>query len=334
MAADASGESSPKSGLGTLLNKIEKIYLRILRIAILLIATLLIGYACYLGIASVIKIARSPESVKEREATVSADELVNADIPQKNDLAIPADQKIKIDPVQRQYYRSFVGRYYHLYKTNFEPFRQPEDKQLSQDEFDDSFVNTEARLNAVAAGNVDFTKDKADLESLLGVMTQAAGDPETKRRLKQYKEAKKVQVTKNIQRMRTEYRRGWDSYSTACDNWYDTPIGCAVRRPVQVPYTDTVTVMEFPASIRSHTQVFKAYQDRYYTLIGKRRERAAADAAAERDRIVAGNAEGRVSLVTAMWILGAFLALMFFFLLIAIERHQRQIAGEWNRSDI
>jgi hypothetical protein len=43
---------------------------------------------------------------------------------------------------------------------------------------------------------------------------------------------------------------------------------------------------------------------------------------------LAGIANGHLSLVTALQIAGGFLVLMFFFLLIAIERHQRRIAAE------
>jgi len=52
----------------------------------------------------------------------------------------------------------------------------------------------------------------------------------------------------------------------------------------------------------------------------------ASTAEAERQGIVAGIADGHLSLMTALQLIGGFLVLMFFFLLTAIERHQRKLA--------
>ena len=45
-------------------------------------------------------------------------------------------------------------------------------------------------------------------------------------------------------------------------------------------------------------------------------------------------ADGKMSVVTALEVVGAFLSLMFFFLLIAIERHQRRISAVVSREEI
>lgn len=306
------------------LDRAEAFYLKVLRAMILIIATLLLAYAAWLAAYSLYKISRTTESVVEAQASVAADEITDAATPET-----PSTSGTKPVPnlVQQRYYNGFVGRYYQLYRGMFEPYRQAEDKQLTRAEFDGAFIDTQARLQAIKSGDINFEQDKADLETLLGVMTEAAGRPVTIDRLKRYKAARKVQVTKQIERTRVDYVSGWDSTSVACSDWYQSPVGCPVRRPVETPYVETVQVMEFPKGTQSQTQIFKAFQDRYYGLLGDRRSSNAVKAKQAREDILSGIAEGRISLVTALQIVGGFLVLMFFFLLIAIERHQRRLAA-------
>jgi phage-related minor tail protein len=84
--------------------------------------------------------------------------------------------------------------------------------------------------------------------------------------------------------------------------------------------------MEFPKGTRSHAAIFNAYHQRYNELLGDRREEYAAQAESERQSIIAGKLVGGASIWTALQIAGGFIMLMFFFLLIAIERHQRKQA--------
>ena len=305
-------------------DKAEIIYLRILRGMILLIATVLIGYAIWLAVSSIYKMSRSPDSVVESPAIVTADD-VTAEPVKAAETSNPSEPTATA--AQREYYAGFVNRYYGLFRARFEPFRQSDDKQLSKDEFDDAFIHSQVRLNAIAKGDLNHDQDRADLESLLGVMSEAAKKPETRQRLRQYQTAKKVRVEKKVQRTRPEYRSGWDSLSTACPNWYYSPIGCPTTRAVQVPYTETIYAMEFPQGTRSHSDIFRSYQDRFFQLLSDRRDANASQAQSERDRIAAQRAEGSISMGTALQVFAAFLALMFFFLLIAIERHQRRISA-------
>jgi hypothetical protein len=311
--------------LASVLERAERVYLRILRAVILVIATLLIAYAAWLLVSSVYKIAQSPETVEEKPAVVAADELTSAEMPDQDTAS--SDTGPKVNSSHRGYYNSFVNRYYALFKTKFEPFRQKEDKQLTRDQFDDSFVKTSGRLEAISRGEMDFEREKADLNALLAVMTEAAAKPQTKERLQKYRSAKKVRVAKKVQRSRTETRRGWNPYSMSCPGWYNDPIGCAENRQVEVPYTQTIYSQELPKGTQSHSQIFRAFQDRFFQLLQERRTANAQEAADERAGILAGVAEGKLSLFTVLQILGGFLVLMFFFLLIAIERHQRKMSA-------
>lgn len=311
---------------GALLDRAEFFYLRILRAAILIVATVLLIYALWLGISSLYKMSRSPSSVVEVQANVAADELTGARLPAKRSLEEGSDEAV-INPEHKKFYDGFAKRYYALFRSKFEPFRQSDDKRLNLNEFDDSFINTSARLEAIKDGELNFADDVSHLGGLMNVMTEAAQKPEAQKRLGGYRAAKKVPVTRKVQRTRTTYRSGWDTLSSNCPGWYESPIGCPVQRPVQTAYTEQVTTNEFPEGTQSHSDIFRAFQERYFTLLEERRSRNRSKAEAERRTIANGIVAGRTSLVTTLEILGGFLILMFFFLLIAIERHQRWLAG-------
>jgi hypothetical protein len=326
MNAYEEGRLSTRVRAAAILDKAENFYLRVLRAVILVIATLLLIYAAWLAAASAYKISKSPDSVIEQEAVVSPDELTDAQMPTVRSGDPKAVSGPRVNPVQAAFYSTFVERYYSLYRSAFEPYRQREDKQLSKTEFDGAYLNTAARQKAIAGGQLDFDADRRDLEMLLTVMSAAATKPKTLQRLKRYQSARKVPVSERVQRSRTVMEQGWDSNSTACPYWYESPMGCSVSRAVEVPYTQTITRMQYPEGTQSHTQIFRAFQDRFFELLERRRASNAVKAEQERQGILAGVAEGHLSLTTALQILGGFLVLMFFFLLIAIERHQRKLA--------
>lgn len=320
-----------QSGFQRLLGGIEAFYLTVLRVAALIVATCILLWAAWLALSALYNLSRSEQSVRQDSVEVKPQEIAQAEA--KNSAPEQAKDRT-VSAEQQRYYANFVRRYYNLYKQRFETFRQSEDKRLSIDEFDDAFVQTAAKMSAVAAYDLDFASDKADLETLLGTMTAAATSEATLKRLATYRAAKKRQVKKEVRRTRTESRRGWDSYSTSCEGWYYAPYGCAVTRRVTVPYTATVTALEFPKGTVSHTQVFRAMQDRYFALLFERRQAAADKAEAERASIRSGHSTGWTRLGQALWIAGAFLFLMFLFLVIAMERHQRQIASRLNALDV
>jgi hypothetical protein len=307
----------------TALERLEATYLRILRAAILLIATLLVIAAVVLAAYSLYKMSLSPDSITEEPAVVEAAEIIDAKQPPATR---PSTGEPAIAPYYQEFYDRFIANYHRLFRNRFEPFRQREDKQLSITEFGDSFIQPAQRLAAIKSGDLDFTTDKADLESLLRVMTAAAEMPLTQERLKRYMNARKVRVCETVKRSRTVMQSGWDRYSTSCSNWYEEPMGCPVTRAVEQPYSVQQCRMEYPPNTQSHSEIFRAFQDKYLTLLHDRRAANVERAAAKRAEIEAGKIAGAASLFTSLQILGGFLVLMFFFLLIAIERHQRRKA--------
>jgi hypothetical protein len=85
--------------------------------------------------------------------------------------------------------------------------------------------------------------------------------------------------------------------------------------------------MKLPAGVLSHADLFGAYQDAYASRLAEKRQANAAAAERQRSEILADNLNGRERLWLALSVVGGFLALMFLFLLIALERHQRKIAA-------
>jgi hypothetical protein len=314
------------------LDRLEHVYLRILRGFILIFATGLLLYAAALGVNSLIKMSRSPSSVVEEVATVGGNDLLPAEgAEMRRPNASPA--ATQTSPEHQRFYTGFANRYHALFRQRFEPFRQSEDRQLDRNAFDDAYLRSGERLAAVTAGQAVFERDRDDLEHLLTAMTEAGNAPETRRRLQSYRAARRVRVCRDEQRVRSVVRMGWDSGSTACPNWYYPPYGCAAERTVQEPYTERVCEMQFPEGTRSHADIFRAYHDRFFSLLADRRQANADRANAERAMISIGNVEGALSLNQAMWIFGGFLVVMFFFLLIAIERHQRRLAASLPPAD-
>lgn len=310
----------------TALDRAESIYLRVLRAVILVIATLLILYAAGLAAHSLYKMSRSPDSVVEETATVAPEELTDADLPSTSRPTNRTEAQDRTDPAVRRFYDDFVARYHRLFQAKFEPYRQGEDKRLKAAEFGDSFISPNERIDQIEKGSLNFATDRADLETLLKTMTAAADLETTRTRLQRYKSARKVRVCRNVQRTRTLTRSGWNPYSTDCTGWYTDPVGCPEQRTVETPYTARVCTMRFPEDTQSHTQIFRAFQDRYLSLLASRRSSNAATAQAARENIMFGQLQGEGSLMTALQVGAGFLVLMFFFLLIAIERHQRKLA--------
>ena len=99
------------------------------------------------------------------------------------------------------------------------------------------------------------------------------------------------------------------------------------RQAYQEPYTDRQCSMQLPEGTQSHLDIFRAFQDRYFDLLTQRRSDNAREAQTQRESILEANQSGREGFWTSLLLAGSFLVLMFFFLLIAIERHQRRRVG-------
>lgn len=69
----------------------------------------------------------------------------------------------------------------------------------------------------------------------------------------------------------------------------------------------------------------------FWAKLNEERKANREAAAAKRAEIAAGKVAGGIGLTTAGWAFVAFICLMFAFLLVAVERHQRKMAGDIER---
>ncbi|TKD51848.1 hypothetical protein [Sphingomonas baiyangensis] len=268
--------------------------------------------------------SRDASSVEAAPVTVSGDDVLAIDA-ELGEAGAAAPIKGDDGAAARKYYKDFVRRYYALYQSKFAPFRQATDKPLDRAAFDAAFVRSDDRVSSVGEGLTSFDTDRADLDALLEAMTSAAAAKPTTDRLSAYKKAKRQRVTRTIRSTRTEtYCREYGYYIDAC-------IDYGTRK---VPQSRTVTESRLPKGVTSPPDLFRAYQDRFFALLTQRREENAGKASAERAEIEQDNIIGASRLWSAAYIVGAFISLMFLFLLIAIERHQRRIARVASNPDL
>lgn len=298
------------------LDKLERVYLAAIRAVALVAATLLILYALWLTASGIYKSSKDVGSVSEAPAVVSPEEVAEIDLRKITKPTAPAN----LDPLaaERRYYADFGKRYHALFKAKFEPFKKPEDRPLEQKAFDQRYVLTGERIDAIKEGNVGFEQDKADLESLLTTMAAVSSSQKTVDRLRAYKSAKKTSVSRTESGTREERYCSYYGYYTG---------GCLAYDTRTVPFRRTVQEMKLPAGVVSHADLFGAYQDRYLSKLAEKRDSNAAAAERQREEIIADNLNGQARLWSALSVIGGFVALMFLFLLIALERHQRKIAA-------
>jgi len=308
-------EPVDRSDFSSILNWMECTYLAVLRAGALVVATLLL-YATWLGLSGIYKVSRDAKSVQEVPAVVTAQEVTDIDLKG----AQGAKAQAPVDPLQnaRAFYKGFGQRYAALYRSKFEAFLQQSDPKMSDPDFDAQFLRQNERLDAIKRDDLNFEKDKADLEALLKVMTEAAGAKVSTDRLRAYQTAKKSIVSRVVTETKTErYCSYYGYYINQCISW-DTR---------EVPVKRVVTEAKLPDGVISPSDLFRAYHEKFISTLVAHRTDNAAMAESTREDIVQDNAKGAQSLWTAMLVVGGFVVLMFLFLLIALERHQRRIAG-------
>lgn len=306
--------TSKKRNFSRFFNKMEQAYLAGLRTLALVAATLLLLYAVWLGVTGLYKISLNADAIKEVPATVSTEDITNIDVKSAQAREAEAPDPFKI---QRAFYQDFQKRYFNLYQTKFAPFLQPDDTKTTEQDFTSEFVHLGDRLEAIKQGELNFETDKADLEALLTGITGAVGAKVSQDRLRAYRAAKKTSVSRTVTSMKTERYCGYYGYYIEqCISW-DTR---------EVPVKSVVTEMKLPDGIISPSDLFAAYHEKYINTLTSRRTENAATAARAKSEIIQGNAIGSENLWTGMKVVGFFITLMFLFLLIALERHQRKIA--------
>lgn len=306
------------------LDRVETIYLTILRVAGLAIATVcLLAALFFLGDA----LWRLAVSTK---VDVEPTEVASADIARAMQAAprANAEGEREIPEEVRKTHKAFVDtfwpRYYAIYKSAFDSYKKAEDELISPA---DLMNNLGYGLESYAAsvGGDDFSDEamavqhlvqNADYQTMaLARVGEAMRARTTVALLTQYKAA-----TKSEQRCVTVPQTR--VIPQVCGYYY--VYDCSITRTVNVERCEAV----YPDGIVSPAQAFERADFTFADLYFSDRATKTADANYEISKREETRAKIGPNLQLALMIVGAFLAVMFFFLIIAIERHLRKVAHE------
>lgn len=303
------------------LDRIEDIYLTILRVAVLAVATICLCAAVYFAADALWRVAVSTK-VETEPTTVSGAEVASKmrDAPDADRTsdgpAIPASVRTR----HQQFVKDVFPAYYAIYRQASESYKKPEDKTLSSEQLLDALGYD---LGTYAAGQDPttrlFVEDENYRAQIKTSVTAALAGADAVRLLREYKAAEKT-----AQSCSTAYerRRVWDSYSTACRGWYYEPYGCEVTRSVPVERC----VPAYPDGIVSPAVAFGRADEAFRALWLEKFDKNASDAATKVSEREATRAQIGPKLLTALQIAIGFLVVMLFFLIVAIERHLRRLS--------
>ena len=316
------------------LARIETIYLEVLRAAALIVATLILFWIAWLLVSSAYRISRDADDVELAPVEVTAQQVV--DLESENAPEVSQGVSDQADPPSK--FDAFRDKYFALYQSKFEKYKKDEDEELSKDDFTEIFLSgfaedgamTEDPLDAAAdivmadAMAEEYLSESAyvqaeDFADLYSTMDAASTLPVTIERLEAYRDTPKVRSERKVNRTREE------SYCSYYSDYFGECLSYGSRT---VPFQSTVVDMVTPDGILEPQALFAAYQDTYLSTLSAKREESSSNAAQERSARLEDNAKGWLGFSNALWFAGTFLVLMFFFLLVAMERHQRRMAAE------
>ncbi|WP_395649520.1 hypothetical protein [Brevundimonas sp.] len=302
------------------IDRIESVYLAILRIAVLTVATISLIAAAGFALDGLWRFAVVTDVKQEPTAVAPAEVIAAMKMPppaaERGDAQIPAH----VRAAHAEFSSKVFSVYYSVYRKASEAYKKSEDTTLTQAELMSALGYD---LETYASGEVPATKlfveNTAYQQQAQTAVAAAMADATALGQLQEYKAAQKT-----AQSCTTEYERRtmWDSNSTACSDWFYQPYGCNVTRSVPVQRC----VAAYPEGIVSPTVAFGRADDAFRVIWAQRAE-ANAQAAADK-RYAREETRSKIGprLMLALQIIGGFLVVMFFFLLIAVERHLRRVA--------
>lgn len=329
-AEDQSDDFTNPSGLGgfgskfrSKAGKVEARFLSLLRFAALLIAALVL-------ILSAIMLAKGffqqigKTEVDAAPVTVASEDVTPIRETARATVSEQPTAKLGISQNIRQ-------RTLQIFKAGLKPYQRPDTKITEQEVVD--FIWSEERIASFneLAGRLVGTEQKV-LDSREDVMRHALGVVEAanrtanfKKQLVAYRDAKKVNVCTEQTLTRSRSVSGWDASAEYCEGWYDSPVGCPSTRVVEEPYMDTVCEMKFPENLEDPAQQFASAIQRYVDMAEQKLESASDDARDQTAANLLRKEEGISSIFDSGKLFLGFLAVMFLYLFVAIERHYRRL---------
>lgn len=334
---------------GSLADRLERSYLSLLRVLTLVVATICIVGAVIFALDGARR-ALTPTQVQPQAVAVTADETLGSviqdetagkDAAQTEQAAATAEERKALATFMAGPFETYYQGYRKLAATH----SKSEDRLLTKAQLaehlgytldavtaaaplaaaDAAPAETDAAADAVLAGFARtaklFVTDAAFAQAQSAAVTKAAADPRLLAKARTYQAAQKT-----AQACRTDYevRTVWDSNSTVCRDWYLTPYGCSVRRQVPVERCEPA----YPEGIKSPLALFTQLDESYRLAWHAKTMSAEDEAAAKTAEKEMVKAAAPASLLLALQIGGAFLVIMFLFLLIAVERHLRRVASD------
>lgn len=296
----------------------ETTYLRALRVAVLALASLALVATIYLVGDAVWRLAVPTDlevvpTVVQPSDVTSAIQLQQTNTPTGEATAAPT-----ISPQVRAAHASFVRNgfapYYALYRQAATSYRKPEDEVLTADGLMRELgydLESYASGESVAAANM---VDRPEYRrQAIAAMTGVMRDSRSVALLTAYRAAQRSEQECTT-RTRTRTVRQTCGYYYAYD--------CSYTVPVQERNCRAV----YPSGIVSPLELFRRADSTFAEVWNSRSGENAASGLASQERRQAVRDEWAPRLVLAAQAFGTFLAIMFVFLLIAIERHLRTAA--------
>jgi hypothetical protein len=313
------------------LDRTERSFLGILRLSALLVAALLVLSAVAFFLVGLALQVPNPSSVATEQVQVAGSDLAPPP-------ASPAPEQNRPQREQPRWERvlpaEFRNQYFALYRSAFAPAYRKNEKALEAPQFFELMFPAEAldqveyfddaKLAVPEGGQTEGMRPI--LSSLLSTMKEAATQAAVRKELQGYRAAQKVEVCRSVSRTRTRWVEQWDYSATNCPYWFEPPYGCMGRRQVSEPYQARECSMQFPDQLADPAQVMRDLQSRYFMALNDKVAGAQRTAELRRMEIAAQNQSGRDAVWQAVLAFAAFLALMFLYLMVALERHHRTIA--------
>jgi hypothetical protein len=303
--------------------KAEAAFLSLLRYSALLVAAVgILGCVLYLGMGMFKQLGTT--QVEAENVSLAADDIV------------PSSLQALVNRETRPHLDAGIGpnvrkRTLAIYRARFRGFERGDTKITEQQIVD--FVWTPERIAAYdklsgllrdANGAILHGRDAVMLDAL-GLVDGAAQSSEFRKPLAAFRDARKVNVCTDQVQSRTKVVASWNEYATDCPGWFNPPLGCSTSRVIQEPFETKVCELKFPDGLEAPGQQFAAAVQRYADTADAKLTQARNDADEKTAQNQVRKLEGIAEIGTGAKLFLGFLAVMFLYLLVAMERHQRNL---------
>lgn len=305
---------------------IETRYLSILRFSMLLLASvLLVAAIAFVAMGAIKQLGSS--QVDPEPVTLSAVDL--APSVSSNSESTPENVSAE-KPYQLS--AQLKAQTLSAYKSNFAKYERKGAKASDKNILDT--VWPEDRREAFNSISIDYVDEAGrsyeageDLaQHAVLLVEKSSKTPDFVQSLQTYRAAKKTRVCHDVTRERERSVSFWDSGSVDCDNWYYSPVGCQSTRTVTEPYTAEICEMQFPGDLEAPSAAMGSSIDRFLRVAQIRQEDSEYMAEERTSEINQRKVTGRANFLDGGKIFFGFLALMFLYLLVVLERHHRVLS--------